>query len=49
MKEIFSAGVMINSIYITPSLVVLYEKNNYLIFSIRFIKYFIDITVFDKE
>lgn len=49
MKEIFSAGIMINSIYVTPSIVVCYEKDQYFIVSLRFIKYFIDITFYDNE
>lgn len=49
MKEIFSIGVVVNSIYVTPSLIVLYEKDKYLILSFRFIKYFFDVTIFDKE
>lgn len=49
MKEIFSAGLMINSIYVLPGIVIMYEKSNYLIVSLRFLKYFIDITFYDNE
>ena len=40
---------MINSIYVLPGIVIMYEKDQYLILSLRFLKYFVDITFYDNE